>query len=192
MRVPARTISAARSSHGAFLMSRVRKAAVPQGTLVASAFPRPSYEDAFAIKLPKGAATDVDELTWLIANSPAPWARALMRLRNRIVAPFGLRTSDPPATGRAEGGTLKPGDRAGIFPVLARADDEVLLGADDRHLDFRASVLLRRGEKRDSVVLSTVVRYNNLLGRVYFLFVWPFHGAIVSASLRNAVRRLRR
>jgi len=53
-------------------------------------------------------------------------------------------------------------DRAGPATV-GRADREVLLGIDQRHLDFRASV---RWEPH-RVVLSTVVQVHDQQGRLY-------------------------
>ena len=85
---------------------------------------------------------------------------------------------------------LQPGNVAGIFHVLARNGDEILLGEDDRHLDFRLSVLVRRQAGVAWAVVTTVVRYNGLLGRAYFLPVRPFHKRIVPAMLRNMQRAL--
>ncbi len=114
-----------------------------------------------------------------------------MWLRDRLVSVIGLRTSRERVSSRPPDEGLQPGDKAGIFAVLARTDDEVLMGADDRHLNFRASVLVNRGPARSSVVLSTVVHYNNLQGRAYFFVVRPFHKVIVTSILREVACRLR-
>ena len=56
-----------------------------------------------------------------------------------------------------------------IFRVYAVYVDEMILGEDDKHLDFRASVWLRsdHGESASvkEIVLTTVVHCHNLLGR---------------------------
>jgi hypothetical protein len=168
---------------------KVRAVPVPAGSLVATAFAITNYADAYAIDLPDGGAFDVDTLTRLIATSAPRWAEQLMWLRNRIVSVFGLRTPDAlvPTLSTAP---LQPGDTAGIFEVLARSDDEILFGGDDRHLDFRGSMLLQRDAARCQAILSTVVHYNNWTGRVYFFFIRPFHRLIVSSLLRNLGRRL--
>jgi hypothetical protein len=80
--------------------------------------------------------------------------------------------------------------RVGVFRVYERTDDEVLLGEDDRHLDFRVSMLLQReGLEAPRVVVATVVRYNGRLGRLYFAVVRPFHRRIVPAMLRRTLGR---
>ena len=85
---------------------------------------------------------------------------------------------------------LEAGDRIVFFPVLSRSADEIVLGADDLHLDFRGSVLLRRTD-RTVVVATTVVRCHNLLGRLYLAAILPFHVLVVTDSLRR-LRRFQR
>jgi hypothetical protein len=117
------------------------------------------------------------------------WADRLMWLRDRIVTVFGLQRSEKvAATGPA--GPLRSGARLGIFTVMARSEDEVMFGADDKHLDFRASLLLQRDGATETAILATVVRYNNVLGRAYFFFVRPFHKLIIGSMLRNLRRSL--
>ena len=77
---------------------------------------------------------------------------------------------------------LEVGDRAGLFHVVARAADEILLGEDDAHLDFRVSLMVRDG----AATVSAVVRFHGALGRVYFFFVKPMHGHIVRGRLSLA------
>jgi hypothetical protein len=166
----------------------VREVGVPDGSLVRAAFEKTSFEDAWAVELPQGASYDVDALARVLAQSAPRWADRLMWLRDRIVSVVGLRTSEeaPPGTSRAP---LRAGDKVSIFEVLDRTDDEILFGADDKHLDFRASLLVQHGDA-PSVVLSTVVRYNNALGRVYFFFVRPFHWLIMKSLMREFGRRV--
>jgi hypothetical protein len=169
---------------------RTRKVGVPAGSLAADAFAVTSYADAYAIDLPPGCADDVDTLTRLLPTSVPRWADQLMWLRDRIVSVFGLRAGGAIAAPPSSTGRLQPGDTAGTFTVFARSDDEILFGGDDRHLNFRASMLVQRDAGRSRVVLSTVVHFNNWFGRAYFFFVQPFHGLIVASLLRNLRRRL--
>jgi hypothetical protein len=149
-----------------------------------------SFADAYAIELPVGDAYDVDSLTWLVATSAPRWAEYLMWVRDRIVSLIGLHTAPPRASSLTCAAHLQPGDMVGMFRVFARSDDEILLGADDRHLDFRASMLVLRDPSRSSAVLTTVVHFNNSLGRAYFFVVRPFHRLIVTSLLRNVAHRL--
>jgi hypothetical protein len=81
-------------------------------------------------------------------------------------------------------------DRAGrrAFDPVARTDDEVLLGIDQSHLGFRASVLC----EPERVVVSTVVHLHNRRGRFYWRIVRPLHPAVVRAMMRRAAARVPR
>ena len=78
----------------------------------------------------------------------------------------------------------------GIFRIYETRPHEIVLGEDDKHLDFRLSVLheVLPAVGAAQVVLSTVVHCHNRLGRLYILLIAPFHRTIVKATLRRAAR----
>lgn len=98
--------------------------------------------------------------------------RALLALRQFAVAPFGLR------------GAATTGDHIGFSPVEADHGDELILGFNDRHLDFRVSVLQSEG----SLTLTTWVHRHNLLGHAYLAAIWPFHVAITRGMVARIAR----
>lgn len=107
------------------------------------------------------------------------WVRALMALRNRLVGPLGLKT-------RLSGGTAGH-RRIGFFALIAEAPDRVLLGLDDKHLDFRIVVDVKpAGTRRRQITTTTLVRTHNRLGRTYLAAVLPLHRLIVPVMLAHA------
>lgn len=109
-----------------------------------------------------------------------------MRVRDLVVARFGLKTARHLATlaGGAKGG------RVGPFKVYSSDDTEIVIGEDDKHLDFRVSLLCSSGAAPDGcqLTVSTVVHCHNLLGRAYIFVIAPFHRIVIKASLRRAAR----
>ena len=101
----------------------------------------------------------------VLGRSPA-WVTFLMRARNAVVRLLGLQTggAERPATG---------------FPVLADQGDEVLLGLDERHLDFRVRVAVRER----TVHVTTSVSINNRNGRAYWGIVRHFHPRVVRSMV---------
>jgi Protein of unknown function (DUF2867) len=95
------------------------------------------------------------------------WAAALLRVRNTLVRPFGLKTGAPDAP---------------IFPTCHETADEIILGTDDRHLNFRIGLIRAEGR----IYMSTWVHPHNLWGRAYLRLVMPFH-ILIS---RGAVARM--
>jgi hypothetical protein len=98
-----------------------------------------------------------------------------------IVARLGLKTTgDLQRNGRASGSV-------GFFPVLSRSENELVLGVDDRHLNFKVSVmLLEAADSNFEVVVTTVVHCHNRLGRAYLTLIRPFHVLVVRSNLNRA------
>jgi hypothetical protein len=161
--------------------------ALPAESRIAALFPGAHLADAYAVALPAAATRDITDLARAVLANPAPWARSLMRVRNAMMAGFGVKTSDQIAAAARAAGT----ERISIFPLQSRSERELIVGADDRHLDFRASVLLRplADGSGDELVATTVVHCHNALGRIYLVTISPFHRLIMRSNLRRAARR---
>jgi len=139
--------------------------------LAAGALPRIDYSDAFAVERRRETPAEPQAWADAIFHSPPAWVAALMGLREALVGLVGIERGGPEA-----------------FAVLARDGDEVLLGSDAGHLDFRAVV---RTEP-EQVVLTTVVQLNNLRGHAYFGLVRLAHPLVVRSMLRRAALRMAR
>ncbi len=148
-----------------------REAVGTVSTLARGSLDRVDRQDAWTVELEPGMPTDPQAWADSVFRSPPRWVQALLRLRNALVRVVGIEPGDP-----------------SVFDTLERTDEEVLLGADERHLDFRGSVRVSDG----AVTLSTVVRMNNRRGRLYMLVVWPIHERVVRSMLRRAHGELAR
>ena len=84
------------------------------------------------------------------------------------------------------------GEKIGVWPIFSLSEDEVVAGRDNKHLDFRVSVLKLPEGDGSSVVVSTVCTIHNLFGKLYLFFVVPFHRYGVRKLMANALaaRRL--
>lgn len=158
-------------------MPSVRKVAPPPGSALADWYDGAALLDSYAVRLPRGRAAGMRALAEAALATPPAWANALMRLRDGIVRPLGLKTSQSIRRERQARGHVH------FFPVIAEHADEILLGEDDRHLDFRASLLRRSDSDGVEVVMTTSVRVHNALGRAYLTAITPFHVLIVRSAL---------
>ena len=75
------------------------------------------------------------------------------------------------------------GDKIGRWTLFAKHQDELITGANDRHLDFRVSVFR---DARPRIVLSTAVMTHNTFGRAYLATILPFHRFGVAKLLGDA------
>jgi hypothetical protein len=170
-------------------MADVRRArAVPMptdGALV------PLYQgadllDAFAVSLPIGTCFDLVAIARAAFEHPAGWIHVLTQIRDTIMSVVGVKSSSAIGVEAAACGPV-----IGYFPVLSASPGELVIGVDDRHLDFRAAIRLRASDTGGcEVVAATVVHCHNTLGRAYLTIIAPFHRIIVRANLERAVREL--
>jgi hypothetical protein len=177
----------------------VDRVSLPEGSLAAglqtALHPFTDHADAFRVRLDARRFPDVGAFARAFLGQDAPsWIRLAMGVRDAVVGTlFGLKTARRAITRPSSSGSapreisLEPGARSGIFRVLERRADEVLLGEDDRHLDFRVSIFYERRGSDAFATVSTLVRFNNALGRAYFVPVRPVHALVVPAMIRRAL-----
>ena len=135
--------------------------------------PDPDFADAAIVPLPPGATTD-----------PRAWAEEIFRLRTMpawVMAALAVRQAVVPLLGIRRA----PRD---TFAIREQVGDEVLMAADDRHLDFRCAVAVDRSARL--VRVTTTVRLHGWRGRVYFAPVRLLHPVVIQAMVRTAGERL--
>jgi Protein of unknown function (DUF2867) len=143
---------------------------LPRTPFLARALLHVDWSDAYAVATPVGAR----------GHHPQEWADAIFRsppLAVRIL--FSWREALVRAVGIESGGRH-------VFDTVSWNTREVLLGVDQQHLAFRASVLV----EADRVVLSTVVDVRNRRGRAYSALVRRVHPFVVRTLLSRAARTM--
>ena len=166
---------------------RATSVSLPPESAIAKAYASMNLADAYSIELPAEASTNPETLARFIFAHQASWISGLTAVRDALVAGFGLKTAKHLASLHAESGA----GRLGIFKIYSTSPTEVVLGEDDKHLDFRLSVLCSGQSSpgaRRHLILSTVVLCHNRLGRLYIFLIAPFHRLVVQSSLRSAAR----
>ena len=166
---------------------RERSVALPAESRLAAQYADASVADAFAIVLTEDATQDIEALARAVLDNPASWMTSLMKTRDSAVRLFGIKTS----TELRARATVAGKEKINFFRVHGRWENELVVGDDDRHLDFRVSVLIRpnSGGAGLELVTTTVVQCHNLLGRAYLIVIMPFHRAIVRSNLHRAAKR---
>lgn len=166
---------------------RVTSVSLPPESRVTTLYAAVDLADAYSIELPRGTSQDPEVLARFIFSELPPWMLVLMKIRDAVVAGFGLKTTKQLKAVDASNNE----NRVGIFKVYSKERAEIILGEDDKHLDFRLSVLCpdtASSSGRQRLVLSTVVHCHNRLGRLYIFAIAPFHRLLVQSSMRHAAR----
>jgi Protein of unknown function (DUF2867) len=144
----------------------------------AALLPDAQFSDAHCIDI-GDTSIDAREACVRMVLHPPRWVDVLLRLRNILVSPFGLKTSGE--------GAPAPGGLIGLFPVISETPERLVAGFNDYHLDFRIVVDVNHAADRRQVTSTTLVRTHNLLGRAYLALIMPFHKLVVRSMMRQIV-----
>ena len=116
------------------------------------------------------------------------WIKLLLVVRNGLARRTGLETPTIAEIMSPEIRTCyRVGDKIGPWPIFSIGDGEIIAGRDNRHLDFRLSVLKQIDGDRGSVFISTVCEVHNIYGKIYLWFIAPFHRSGLRLLMSNAV-----
>lgn len=143
------------------------------------------YFDIFHFEVTtEGEIQPAEVLVSVFNRSPA-WVSALMKLRNWLMKPLGIKIDAPDVAEFRR--TIENFDSAG----LDKPANEAILAMDDKHLKFYVSVIVDiLPDNRKAVSVSTLVQFHNNLGRIFFFFIRPFHRVIVPATLKRALKNI--
>ena len=107
-------------------------------------------------------------------------------MRNCLVTPFRLKTTDELPVDNRPREKLEAGQSLNFFPVRSVSAEEIILGEDDRHLDFKIAI---RRDDGNRISLATWVHCHNRLGRSYLRAIHAFHVMIVRSQLAKMARQ---
>ena len=147
-------------------MSKVIATELPSQSLLGDRMKPTDFIDCYSVESDLSPRTAAK----IITDFPG-WARFLLKIRALVTAPFGLSNDGPSAP-----------DKVGVFPVEIESSHELIAGFNDKHLDFRVSVISQEGR----IYLATWVHTHNIGGQIYLKAILPFH-ILVS---RNALARV--
>jgi len=165
----------------------VVECSIPESSEIFNFIDSPTYSDCYITAVEVNTSA-TDAYRAVFGNVPS-WISLLMSLRNKIAAAIGLRryarSEMSEVFTRIHQVPYIVGSRAGIFPVLYVSERELILGDNDKHLDFCISVLVS-DESIPQLYLSTIVAQHNFLGWLYMLVVKPIHRIIAPYVVRKA------
>jgi hypothetical protein len=171
---------------------KIKKTEFPEKSILSKGERKFDYIDSFEGELTNRRNIDITEVGKTFFTSVPKWGKTMFVFRNKVVGLFGLKTG---AENKLTENDFKyeVGERIGLFKIFDKTNNEIILGEDDKHLDFRVSLLFDKNkdnQEENSLTISTAVKFHNWLGVLYFLPVRPFHKLIVPAMLKNILGKL--
>jgi hypothetical protein len=161
---------------------------VPSSSVLGRDLVRAAYfHDSYRVPLARPELAIVDIFFALFGHTPL-WMKVLLIIRNAIARLFGL---EAPTVAEILNPTVRPvyrvGEKIGPWPIFFIGDNEIVAGRNNKHLDFRLSVLKAMDGATGSVVVSTICTFHNIFGKIYLFFIVPFHRSGVRSLMSNAV-----
>ncbi|WP_298422663.1 DUF2867 domain-containing protein [uncultured Kordia sp.] len=161
-------------------MKKVKEEVTPENYLQTKLLNQIDFSDTFSTT---NHEDTLEKTTNLIFNNPPKWIEKLFILRNKIVKFIGLKTGVP-ADYNEE---FRVGGYLFFFKIFSITNNEIILGANDSHLNFRA-VVVNSNEVNHNIKVITLVEYNNTKGKIYMNLVKPFHRIVVKRMVKNAFK----
>jgi hypothetical protein len=161
---------------------------VPSGSLLSrEVIERAYFHDSYRAPLSRRELGIVDVFFGIFAHHPL-WMKLLLIVRNKVASLAGL---DAPTASDILHIEIKEryaiGDKIGVWPIFSLSENEIGAARNNKHMDFRLSVLKEHDGDKASVVVSTICTVHNLFGKVYLLFVVPFHKYGVRKLMERAL-----
>jgi hypothetical protein len=133
------------------------------------------FRDSYRAPLSRPRASVVEIFFGIFGHHPM-WMKILLIVRNRIASFCGL---DAPTASEVMHldvrSSYSVGAKIGVWPIFTLTETELVAGRNNKHLDFRLSVLKETDGEIASVVVSTLCTVHNVIGKVYLFFIVPFH-----------------
>lgn len=145
---------------------------IPLESEILNGFSEVGYLDIYEIQ--KKTQKTAEEITKEIMKFPR-WVEFLLKVRNTLVHPFGLKTEKP------------KDEQESFFMLLKKTENEIIMGENDKHLNFRASIFIDKS--KETIAFITLVHYHNIWGKIYFLPVKPFHKIIIKSLLKRFLKQ---
>jgi hypothetical protein len=153
---------------------------IPESSIILKNFGKVDYCDSYQVS--KNTEDNIDKITTDFFCFPK-WVDFLLRFRNLIVGVFRLKNEYE----KCVSDYYPIGSKAVMFTVIDRNDHEIVMAENDKHLNFRLSVQFERTETQTFININTIVKFNNLFGKLYFFPVKPFHKIIIKSLLNKTL-----
>lgn len=150
------------------------------------------YMDAYTCTFQSHRPLVVEDIALAFSKSSTIFGRVMMWLRNRLAQPFGLKSV---TKNMKKTNAIRRGEKIGLFKVINIAENEIVAGEEDKHLDYWVSFYLTCPDEIKGIyqfTLSTSVLLHNFWGRLYFFPVRFFHKIIAQSMMRKMTSKLNR
>jgi hypothetical protein len=172
---------------GEFGMSVIECGVPSSSMLDRDLIARSYFQDSYRARLSRTDLGMADIFFAVFGHKPL-WIKLMLVVRNAVAGLAGLEVPTVAEIMKPEvRDAYRVGEKIGPWPIFFIGENEIVTGRDNRHIDFRLSVLKAADGDATDIVVSTICTVHNLFGKIYLFFVVPFHRRGVRLLMSNAV-----
>ena len=159
---------------------------IPRDDKIFISFGKVNYEDRFCLIHETKKIINIDFIIVKLIKTIPKWFDLLLNLRNVFARIFGLKTGKIININKnSENLIFKQDQMIGDIFIFFKDKNHLIAELNDKHLDFRFSIFIWQKEGITKISLSTIVKINNIFGKIYFFFITPFHRLIIPNILKR-------
>lgn len=148
-----------------------------------------NYHDTFMCITDEQKNISTDDIMVAFWTTMPKWLNILFKIRDTLVKPFGLVTGEN-GDSKLLGQAIRNGGDYKLMSVVGKTENETVISLNDKHLIAYFSVYMEKEEKR-KIYLTTLVRFHNKLGFIYFYAIRPFHAIVVKNMFQQVLKDLK-
>jgi len=164
---------------------KIHKSGIPQNSKI-SGYREIDYRDCFVCEIDSNKDISADDIMVAFWTIMPKWLSFLFKLRDILVKPFGLKTGENGDAKLLEE-VIRNGGEYRFVSVLEKSDNETIISLSDKHLTAYLSAYI---EKESKIYATTLVKFHNKLGVLYFYAICPFHIIVVRNMFKTSVKHL--
>lgn len=169
---------------------KIYKAEITTEDLIHQFLPA-NYKEAFETVFSSDKDISPDDIMIDFWTENPSWIDFLFKLRNILVRPFGLQQPEIDTNRKRDlERCIKGGESFNVMSISAKNDKETVMCLTDSHLTAYIAIQQTLQANNKKIKVSTLVKYHNLLGKIYFFVITPFHFLIVKSKIKQIVKKL--
>jgi len=141
--------------------------APPHSSGILRSLPGHHYVDAFQVRISSDVRPNMRSVVEAFSVSLRPWWLEI------------------PELGEVAHAKIEPGSALGGWEVHEMSSSEIIIGLNRSYIDLRISLFVERVDEQFTVTATTVARYNNWRGRLYFAPVRFGHQIVLADTMRR-------
>ena len=163
-------------------MPKIQLTELPEASFLSCHKTSNSFSDSYRFTLNKRKSVE-DVYSGIFGYLPG-WVKLLMRIRNVLVIPFGIKGSQNIRMAPLPG-EYQVGAKAGFLTLVHISEKEVVSSVSDGDMDIYISVMY---QGQNTYRISSLVNLKNFKAKVYLSIIKPFHKRIVPFSIKYSMK----